>query len=167
MWSPWKTHWALALVKGIREPHEVKKKLFWPRWIGSTVTLPTELRGRTEKVGDDLGGERIFSLPRVVPWFPLLGLTPSVSFMGFTQHLNLHFRVNSLFHPAFVFIVLRDTTFICTLTFSSPRFTTWIVLCSTIQEYYCRGFQLVLTDLKVLFRSPAHEDDNNNNNNKQ
>ena len=23
---PWKTHWALALVKGIREPHEVKKK---------------------------------------------------------------------------------------------------------------------------------------------
>ena len=23
----------------------------------STVTLPTELRGRTEKVGDDLGGE--------------------------------------------------------------------------------------------------------------
>ena len=37
--------------------------------IRSTVTLPTELRGRTEKVGDDLGGE-----------------------------LNLHFRVNSLFH---------------------------------------------------------------------
>ena len=54
----------------------------------STVTLPTEVRGRTEKVGDDLGGEsqrresrsnpevvgsiptevkRIFSLPRVVP----------------------------------------------------------------------------------------------------
>ena len=26
-------------------------------WIRSTVTLPTELRGRTEKVGDDLGGE--------------------------------------------------------------------------------------------------------------
>ena len=32
MWNPWKTHWALALVKGIREPHEVKKKFFWPRW---------------------------------------------------------------------------------------------------------------------------------------
>ena len=31
--------------------------------IRSTVTLPTELRGRTEKVGDDLGGES-----RV--WFP-------------------------------------------------------------------------------------------------
>ena len=25
--------------------------------IRPTVTLPTELRGRTEKVGDDLGGE--------------------------------------------------------------------------------------------------------------
>ena len=25
--------------------------------IRSTITLPTELRGRTEKVGDDLGGE--------------------------------------------------------------------------------------------------------------
>ena len=25
--------------------------------IRSTVTLPTELRGRTERVGDDLGGE--------------------------------------------------------------------------------------------------------------
>ena len=25
--------------------------------IRSTVTLPTELRGRTEKVGDDVGGE--------------------------------------------------------------------------------------------------------------
>ena len=25
--------------------------------IRSTVTLPTELRGRTEKVGDDIGGE--------------------------------------------------------------------------------------------------------------
>ena len=25
--------------------------------IRSTVTLPTELQGRTEKVGDDLGGE--------------------------------------------------------------------------------------------------------------
>ena len=54
----------LALVKGIREPHEVKKKSFdlsgnrtHNLWIRSTVTLPTELRGRTEKVGDDLGGE--------------------------------------------------------------------------------------------------------------
>ena len=58
------THWALALVKGIREPHEVKKTsvdLGGNRThdlrIRSTFTLPAELRGRTEKVGDDLGGE--------------------------------------------------------------------------------------------------------------
>ena len=62
--NPWITHWALALVKGIREPHEVKKKSFdlggnrtHDLRIRSTVTLPTELRGRTEKVGDDYGGE--------------------------------------------------------------------------------------------------------------
>ena len=71
--------------KGIREPHEVKKKSFdlggnrtHDLRIRSTVTLPTELRGRTEKVGDDLGGEsRRFSV------------------------------------SPFVFIVLRGTTFIC------------------------------------------------------
>ena len=58
--NPWITHWALALVKGIREPHEVKKKSFdlggnrtHDLRIRSTVTLPAELRGRTEKVGDD------------------------------------------------------------------------------------------------------------------
>ena len=60
------THWALALLKGIREPHEVKKKInlfdlggnrTHDLRIRSTVTLPTELQGRTEKVGDDYGGE--------------------------------------------------------------------------------------------------------------
>ena len=52
--------WALALVKGNREPHESKKKSFdlggnrtHDLRIRSTVTLPTELQGRTEKVGDD------------------------------------------------------------------------------------------------------------------
>ena len=42
--------------------------------IRSTVTLPTELRGRTERVGDDKGGE---SIPTEVKrfflylvWFP-------------------------------------------------------------------------------------------------
>ena len=51
---------------GIREPHEVKKKSFdlggnqtHDLRIRSTVTLPTELRGRTEKVGDDLGRESV------------------------------------------------------------------------------------------------------------
>ena len=53
-----------ALVKGIRQPHEVKKKSFdlggnqtHDLRIRSTLALPTEPRGRTEKVGDDLGGE--------------------------------------------------------------------------------------------------------------
>ena len=39
--------------------------------IRSTVTTPTELRGRKEKVGD----------------FPLLGLTPSGLFMGSISNL--------------------------------------------------------------------------------
>ena len=62
--NPWITHWALALVKGNREPHEAKKKSFdlggnqtHDLRIRSSVTLPTELQGRTEKVGDDLDGE--------------------------------------------------------------------------------------------------------------
>ena len=83
MWNLWKTHLALALVKGIREPHEVKKNSFdlggnrtHDLRIRSTVTLPIELRGRDRESRDDLGG--------VVIWFPLLGLTPSGSFMGFT-----------------------------------------------------------------------------------
>ena len=57
-------HWALALVKGIGEPHEVKEKSFQlcgnpthDLRIRSTVTLPAELRGRTEKVGMNLGAE--------------------------------------------------------------------------------------------------------------
>ena len=44
--------------KGIRGPHKVKKNSFdlggnrtYDLRIRSTVTLPTELRGRTEKVG--------------------------------------------------------------------------------------------------------------------
>ena len=54
----------VSLSKGNQEPHEVKKKSFdlggnrtHDHRIRSTVTLPTELRGRTEKVGNDLGGE--------------------------------------------------------------------------------------------------------------
>ena len=37
----------------------------------------------------------------VVPRVPSLGLTPSGSFMGFTKHFNLHFRVNSWSVPPF------------------------------------------------------------------
>ena len=50
--------------KGNQKPNGVKKKSFdlgGNRYhdvpIRSTVTLPTELRGRTEKAGDDLDGE--------------------------------------------------------------------------------------------------------------
>ena len=50
----------LALVKGISEHHEAKEKSFdlggnriHHLRIRSTVTLPTELRGRAEKLGDD------------------------------------------------------------------------------------------------------------------
>ena len=55
---------ALALVKGNREPHEAKKKSFdlggnrtHDLRIRSSVTLPTELQGRTEKSGTILDGE--------------------------------------------------------------------------------------------------------------
>ena len=48
----------------LREPNEVKKQSFDLGGnrtndirVRSTVTIPTELQGRTEKVGDDFGGE--------------------------------------------------------------------------------------------------------------
>ena len=63
------------------------------------------------KSGTILGDESRRSVPRVVCRFPLLGLTPSGSFTSELISVQL-----------FVFIVLRGATFICTLTFSSPRF---------------------------------------------
>ena len=49
------------IVKGNREPHKAKKKSFdlggnqtHDHRIRSTATLPTELQGRTEEVGDDI-----------------------------------------------------------------------------------------------------------------
>ena len=46
---------------------------------------------------------RIFSLPRVVPWFPLLDLTPSGSFKAsHSTSSNLHFWVNSPFPSSLV-----------------------------------------------------------------
>ena len=54
----------LALVNGITEPNDEKKKSFdlggnrtHDLRIRSTLTLSTELRGRTEKVGEDLSRE--------------------------------------------------------------------------------------------------------------
>ena len=43
-------------------------------------------RGK-EKIFDSHRGQKIFSLPRVVPCFPLLGLTPSGLFMGLSSTL--------------------------------------------------------------------------------
>ena len=43
---------------------------------------PTRGRGRGF---DSHRGQKIFSLPRVVPCFPLLGLTPSGLFMGLSS----------------------------------------------------------------------------------
>ena len=63
----------------------------------------------------------IFSLPCVVSCFPLLGLTPSGLFMGLSS--TLIYTSELILCSTFVFLVLRGTTFICTLTFSSPRFT--------------------------------------------
>ena len=39
MWNPWKIQWALALEKGIREPHDVKKKIFFFTSFGSPSFL--------------------------------------------------------------------------------------------------------------------------------
>ena len=51
-----------------------------------TATPALQLNGLSsqEEVGgfDSHRGQNIFSLPRVVPCFPLLGLTPSGLFMG-------------------------------------------------------------------------------------
>ena len=57
-----------------------------------------------------------FLLPRVVPWFPLLGLTPSGLFMGLIN--TLIYTSELILCSPFVSVLLRGTTFICTLTFS-------------------------------------------------
>ena len=62
-WNPWNTHWALALVKGPTSNGRPN-----PEVVGS---IPTEVI-------------RILSLPCVVPWYPLLGLTSSGYFMDST-----------------------------------------------------------------------------------
>ena len=75
-------------------------------WMLCSVALWTQMVeqrincGSSPEVVGSIATElkRIFSLPSVIPWFPLLGLTPSRSFMGFKKHFNLHFRVNALFY---------------------------------------------------------------------
>ena len=68
----------------------------WPRSSVGRVTVDLMWRSWVRF-------RRIFSLPCAVPWFPLLGLMPSGSFMGFTWHFNLHLRVNSKLKTAFLY----------------------------------------------------------------
>ena len=44
-------------TRKMKKPFDLGGNRTHDPWIRSTVTLPTELRGRTEKVRDDLGGE--------------------------------------------------------------------------------------------------------------
>ena len=73
--------------KGNREPHEAKKKSFdlggnrtHDLRIRSTVTLPTELQGRTEKVGDD--SRRFTTAARIMAYTGRL-CRKGVPFSGF------------------------------------------------------------------------------------
>ena len=45
--------------KGNQKTTRGKEKIFWPRWESNT--LPTELQGRTEKVGDNLSSTLIYT----------------------------------------------------------------------------------------------------------
>ena len=61
--------------------------------------MGTQEMARVVTKYDSHRGQKIFSLPRVVPWFPLLGLTPSGLFMGsistwiYTSELILCFTI--------------------------------------------------------------------------
>ena len=48
MWSPWKTHWALALVKGIREPHDEKMLYLKCRWMVNKMDAKALFRATTK-----------------------------------------------------------------------------------------------------------------------
>ena len=69
---------------------------------------------------DSHRGQKIFSLPRVVPCFPLLGLTPSGLFMGLSS--TIIYTSELILCSTICVPSATRTTFICTLTFSSPRF---------------------------------------------
>ena len=108
-------HWALALVKRIREPHEVKNKSFGlggnrthDLRIRSTVTLPTELRGRTEKVSVSpfvflvLRGTT-FNIHSVIASLVSPSLSPMVA-TSYIRHLSLsikYFKNPHSFSPVF------------------------------------------------------------------
>ena len=61
-----RTHWALALVKGNREPHEAKKKSFD---LGGNRTHDLRIRSNPEVVGSIPTEVKRFFLCLV--WFPV------------------------------------------------------------------------------------------------
>ena len=90
---------------------------------------------------DSHQGQKIFSLPRVVPCFPLLGLTPSGLFMGLsstiiytselilcsticvpsaTRH-NIHINVSLGLWPCLMFFGLKITVHIETKWVGTER----------------------------------------------
>ena len=104
--NPWITHWALALVKGIREPHEVKKKSF-DLGGNRTERERTERESNRGRVTVDLIRRSWVRFPpRSKDFFftscgsltPFTRANAQWVIHGFNKHYNLHFRVNSLFH---------------------------------------------------------------------
>ena len=89
--------------KGKQGTTRGKEKIFWPRWESNprpTWEYLFSTNSVCRFVGSPVGdcqrtrlynniyshrGQKIFSLPRVVPCFPLLGLTPSGLFMGLSS----------------------------------------------------------------------------------
>ena len=65
-------------------------------------------------IPDSHGGQKIFSLPRVVPCFPLLGLTPSGLFMGlsstiiYTSRLILCSNIHNYGNNQFLLLALKQ-----------------------------------------------------------
>ena len=107
-------------VPPITLPRYVKEH----RWMLCRVALrkvsPSKGNQGTTRGGHHRG-QKIFSLPRVVPWFPLLGLTPSGLFMGssstliYTSGLILCFTIcvlsatghNIHMYPYFLFAAIH------------------------------------------------------------
>ena len=109
--NPWITNWALALVKGNREPHEAKKKSFdlggnihmYSYFLFAAIhhhrsspTFSVRPCSSVGRVTVDLirtswvrfpPRSKDFSLPRVVPCLPLLGLTPRGLSIGLSSTL--------------------------------------------------------------------------------
>ena len=105
-----------------------------PRLFPSDLVAQSAEQRQVQSGGhgfDSHRGQKNFSLPRVVPRFPLLGLTPSGSFLGFTQHFNLHFRVSFLFHHLCSWCYAAQLSYVPLLSLrcdSPPKSSSWFSL---------------------------------------